>query len=121
MAAKKEGKMRIRAFPMTMDEKYVENIWNLLKEAIQVNLIYNSSALRKLCQLRNCVSGNSEEEQLRTVVRGVVQKCLYDGPAQTRGETLQWTEGGGDQPSREQGQYLLPPSSVTEGHFIKYL
>ena len=34
--AKKEGKMRIRAFPMTMDEKYVENIWNLLKEAIQV-------------------------------------------------------------------------------------
>ena len=36
MAAKKEGKMRIRAFPMTMDEKYVENIWNLLKEAIQV-------------------------------------------------------------------------------------
>ena len=37
MAAKKEGKMRIRAFPMTMDEKYVENIWNLLKEAIQVN------------------------------------------------------------------------------------
>ena len=36
--AKKEGKMRIRAFPMTMDEKYVENIWNLLKEAIQVIL-----------------------------------------------------------------------------------
>ena len=42
MAAKKEGKMRIRAFPMTMDEKYVENIWNLLKEAIQV---IQSSAL----------------------------------------------------------------------------
>ena len=37
--AKKEGKMRIRAFPMTMDEKYVENIWNLLKEAIQVHII----------------------------------------------------------------------------------
>ena len=34
--AKKEAKMRIRAFPMTMDEKYVENIWNLLKAAIQV-------------------------------------------------------------------------------------
>ena len=33
---KKEGKMRIRAFPMTMDEKYVENIWHLLKAAIQV-------------------------------------------------------------------------------------
>ena len=67
MAAKKEGKMRIRAFPMTMDEKYVENIWNLLKEAIQVNLIH-SSALGKLCQLRNCISGNSKEEQFRTVV-----------------------------------------------------
>ena len=39
--AKKEAKMRIRAFPMTMDEKYVENIWNLLKAAIQV-VIYNS-------------------------------------------------------------------------------
>lgn len=38
--AKKEGKMRIRAFPMTMDEKYVENIWNLLKEAIQVIFMF---------------------------------------------------------------------------------
>jgi cullin 3 len=28
--------MRIRAFPMTMDEKFVETIWQLLKEAIQV-------------------------------------------------------------------------------------
>ena len=37
--AKKEAKMRIRAFPMTMDEKYVENIWNLLKAAIQVNYL----------------------------------------------------------------------------------
>jgi len=33
--SKKEGKMRIRAFPMTMDEKYVDNIWQLLKDAIQ--------------------------------------------------------------------------------------
>ena len=36
---KKEGKMRIRAFPMTMDEKYVENIWHLLKAAIQVCIL----------------------------------------------------------------------------------
>ena len=34
---KKEGKMRIRAFPMTMDDKFVDNIWKLLKDAIQVN------------------------------------------------------------------------------------
>lgn len=45
MAAKKEGKMRIRAFPMTMDEKYVENIWNLLKEAIQEIQKKNNSGL----------------------------------------------------------------------------
>ena len=52
MAAKKEGKMRIRAFPMTMDEKYVENIWNLLKEAIQVNretLFWKIVLTEKLC------------------------------------------------------------------------
>ena len=64
MAAKKEGKMRIRAFPMTMDEKYVENIWNLLKEAIQVNI----KVLVVLCQLGNCILGNPEEEQLGSVV-----------------------------------------------------
>lgn len=43
--AKKEGKMRIRAFPMTMDEKYVENIWNLLKAAIQEIQRKNNSGL----------------------------------------------------------------------------
>jgi len=37
--------MRIRAFPMTMDEKYVENIWNLLKEAIQEIQKKNNSGL----------------------------------------------------------------------------
>ena len=41
----KEGKMRIRAFPMTMDEKYVESIWNLLKEAIQEIQRKNNSGL----------------------------------------------------------------------------
>ena len=42
---KKDGKMRIRAFPMTMDEKYVESIWNLLKEAIQEIQRKNNSGL----------------------------------------------------------------------------
>ena len=61
MAAKKEGKMRIRAFPMTMDEKYVENIWNLLKEAIQVIFVLNSvdSTIYNL--------GNSKEKQFWVV------------------------------------------------------
>lgn len=42
---KKEGKMRIRAFPMSMDEKYVENIWGLLKNAIQEIQKKNNSGL----------------------------------------------------------------------------
>ncbi|XP_052868042.1 cullin-3 [Anopheles cruzii] len=42
---KKEGKMRIRAFPMTMDEKYVESIWTLLKNAIQEIQKKNNSGL----------------------------------------------------------------------------
>ncbi|XP_063228534.1 cullin-3 [Bacillus rossius redtenbacheri] len=42
---KKEGKMRIRAFPMTMDEKYVESIWALLKTAIQEIQKKNNSGL----------------------------------------------------------------------------
>lgn len=37
--------MRIRAFPMTMDEKYVENIWHLLKDAIQEIQRKNNSGL----------------------------------------------------------------------------
>jgi len=37
--------MRIRAFPMTMDEKYVENIWSLLKDAIVEIQRKNNSGL----------------------------------------------------------------------------
>ncbi|XP_052783595.1 cullin-3-like [Mya arenaria] len=43
--AKKDTKMRIRAFPMTMDEKYVDNIWALLKNAIQEIQKKNNSGL----------------------------------------------------------------------------
>merc|ERR1719427_2126006 len=35
VTTKKDTKMRIRAFPMTMNEDYVTNIWDLLKMAIQ--------------------------------------------------------------------------------------
>ena len=49
---KKEGKMRIRAFPMTMDEKYVENIWHLLKAAIQVYFMkHNFELLLNLAKI----------------------------------------------------------------------
>ncbi|XP_041357096.1 cullin-3-like [Gigantopelta aegis] len=43
--ARKDTKMRIRAFPMTMDEKYVNNIWALLKNAIQEIQKKNNSGL----------------------------------------------------------------------------
>ncbi|XP_065202116.1 cullin-3-B [Planococcus citri] len=44
-APKKEPKMRIRAFPMSMDEKFVDNIWALLKSAIQEIQKKNNSGL----------------------------------------------------------------------------
>ena len=91
--AKKEGKMRIRAFPMTMDEKYVENIWNLLKEAIQVNCYF--PILGKYLSLLKS-AGDSEEEQLGAELRGAVQECLHHGVAQTRRALVQRPEGGGD-------------------------
>ncbi|XP_055371831.1 cullin-3 isoform X1 [Condylostylus longicornis] len=44
-APKKDGKMRIRAFPTSMDEKYVETIWASLKNAIQEIQKKNNSGL----------------------------------------------------------------------------
>ena len=48
--------MRIRAFPMTMDEKIVENIWQLLKVAIQVciNITLVRTTLVQLQPLFKC-------------------------------------------------------------------
>ena len=102
--AKKEGKMRIRAFPMTMDEKYVENIWNLLKEAIQVNCYFPilSKNLQPQSLLKS--AGDSEEEQLGAELRGAVQERLHHGVTQTRRALVQRPEGGGDQPLGVQGQ-----------------
>ncbi|CAI9736458.1 protein phosphatase 1L-like [Octopus vulgaris] len=42
---KRDTKMRIRAFPMTMDEKYVNSIWTLLRNAIQEIQKKNNSGL----------------------------------------------------------------------------
>jgi len=41
----RDAKMRIRAFPMTMDVRYVENIWQGLKSAIQEIQKKNNSGL----------------------------------------------------------------------------
>ena len=54
--SKKEGKMRIRAFPTTMDEKYVENIWHLLKDAIQEIQRKNNS----VCLIKEALSVNKK-------------------------------------------------------------
>merc|ERR1719427_2597 len=45
VTTKKDTKMRIRAFPMTMNEDYVTNIWDLLKMAIQEIQKKNNSGL----------------------------------------------------------------------------
>jgi len=42
---KKEGKMRIRAFPVMMDPKYVEDILTLLRNAIREIQKKNNSGL----------------------------------------------------------------------------
>ena len=49
-------------------------------------------------------SGDSKEEQLwPLLLRGVVPQCLHHGPAQARGEAVQWLQGGRHQPLGEQG------------------
>lgn len=76
--AKKEGKMRIRAFPMTMDEKYVENIWDLLKNAIQEIQKKNNSGLSFEELYRNAYTMvlHKHGERLYTGLKEVVTNHL---------------------------------------------
>ncbi|KAG8228590.1 hypothetical protein J437_LFUL009295 [Ladona fulva] len=75
---KKEGKMRIRAFPMTMDEKYVENIWALLKNAIQEIQKKNNSGLSFEELYRNAYTMvlHKHGERLYTGLKEVVTQHL---------------------------------------------
>ncbi|XP_063697087.1 cullin-3-like [Culicoides brevitarsis] len=96
-AAKKEGKMRIRAFPMTMDEKYVESIWNLLKNAIQEIQKKNNSGLSFEELYRNAYTmvlhkhgerlylGLKEvvTQHLEAKVRQDVLRCMHNNFLQT--------------------------------------
>ena len=70
--------MRIRAFPMTMDEKYVENIWNLLKEAIQEIQRKNNSGLSFEELYRNAYTMvlHKHGERLYTGLKEVVTSHL---------------------------------------------
>ncbi len=73
---KKDGKMRIRNFPMTMDEKYVENIWNMLKAAIQVHLLlsYQHKSCFRLVQLE--------------LISETSLKCHFGNKNKTKGRRL---------------------------------
>lgn len=75
---KKEGKMRIRAFPMTMDEKYVESIWALLKNAIQEIQKKNNTGLSFEELYRNAYTMvlHKHGERLYTGLKEVVTQHL---------------------------------------------
>lgn len=77
---KKDTKMRIRAFPMTMDEKYVNNIWALLKNAIQEIQKKNNSGLSFEELYRNAYTMvlHKHGEKLYTGLREVVTEHLVN-------------------------------------------
>ncbi|XP_039644888.1 cullin-3b [Perca fluviatilis] len=77
---KKDTKMRIRAFPMTMDEKYVNNIWDLLKNAIQEIQRKNNSGLSFEELYRNAYTMvlHKHGEKLYTGLREVVTEHLIN-------------------------------------------
>ncbi|XP_049602680.1 cullin-3-B-like isoform X1 [Syngnathus scovelli] len=77
---KKEAKMRLRAFPMTMDEKYVESIWALLKNAIQEIQRKNNSGLSFAELYRNAYTMvlHKHGEKLYTGLREVVTEHLIN-------------------------------------------
>ncbi|KRZ55498.1 Cullin-3 [Trichinella nativa] len=83
-AHKKEGcnKMRIRAFPMNMDESYVESTWELLRGAIQKIQIQNNSVLSFEELYRNAYTlvlhkhGDKLYNGLREVITEHLQKKI---------------------------------------------
>ncbi|CAG0912766.1 unnamed protein product [Notodromas monacha] len=80
VAGKKDAKMRIRAFPMTMDERYVEGIWALLRDAIQEIQRKNNSGLSFEELYRNAYTmvlhkhGEKLYNGLKEVVTGHLEK-----------------------------------------------
>ncbi|KAI1285963.1 Cullin-3 [Halotydeus destructor] len=74
----RDSKMRIRAFPTSMDEKYVQNIWNLLKNAIQEIQKKNNSGLSFEELYRNAYTMvlHKHGEKLYNGLKEVVQEHL---------------------------------------------
>jgi cullin 3 len=77
---KKDTKMRIRAFPTSMDEKYVLSIWTLLKNAIQEIQKKNNSGLSFEELYRNAYTMvlHKHGERLYTGLRDVVKDHLVN-------------------------------------------
>lgn len=75
---KREPKMRIRAFPMSMDDKYVDGIWTMLKNAIQEIQKKNNSGLSFEELYRNAYTMvlHKHGERLYTGLREVVADHL---------------------------------------------
>uniref|UniRef100_A0A914UJM3 Cullin N-terminal domain-containing protein n=1 Tax=Plectus sambesii TaxID=2011161 RepID=A0A914UJM3_9BILA len=86
------GKMRIRAFPMTMDEKYVQQIWDLLKKAIQEIQRKNNSGLSFEELYRNAYTMvlHKHGDKLYSGLREVVTEHLRNS---VRGEVLESLTG----------------------------
>ncbi|CAM1310813.1 CUL3 (predicted) [Pycnogonum litorale] len=85
---KKDTKMRIRAFPTTMDETYVQKIWGLLKSAIQEIQKKNNSGLSFEELYRNAYTMvlHKHGERLYTGLREVVTDHLVN---KVRNEVLE--------------------------------
>jgi cullin 3 len=77
-ANKSSAKMRIRAFPVSMDEKYVNQIWQMLKSAIQEIQKKNNSGLSFEELYRNAYTMvlNKYGEKLYTGLKDVVTEHL---------------------------------------------
>jgi len=70
--------MRIRAFPLSMDEKYIENTWSLLKDAIQEIQRKNNSGLSFEELYRNAYTMvlHKHGQKLYTGLKDVVKQHL---------------------------------------------
>lgn len=77
---KDTSKMRIRVFPTTMDEKYVQSIWTLLKNAIQEIQKKNNSGLSFEELYRNAYTMvlHKHGEKLYTGLKEVVSEHLTE-------------------------------------------
>ncbi|CAI8044487.1 Cullin-3 [Geodia barretti] len=75
---KKEGKMRIRAFPQMMDQKYVDDILELLRNAIREIQKKNNSGLSFEELYRNAYTLvlHKQGKRLYTTLREVIQSHL---------------------------------------------